>query len=169
MTHSKQVALSLGMTAVAITGTSLSPAQQGSLKMNNSTQPNALGENRLRFDPAPVVALDSQPPARLIVDSPLPEQLATGYIVIRYRAENMRILPVYGPAALHVVPRIGHLHITVDDSTWHWLDASGEPISINGLIPGPHKLLLELENPIHKIVDSAVVTFEIPERSAGKH
>ena len=49
------------------------------------------------FNPAPVVPLVSQPPARLIVDSPLPAQLATGYVVVRYRAENLRIMPVYGP------------------------------------------------------------------------
>ena len=51
------------------------------------------------FDPAPVVPLASQPPARLIVDSPLPEQLAKGLVVVRYRTENLRIVPVFGPAA----------------------------------------------------------------------
>lgn len=121
------------------------------------------------FDPAPVIPLASQAPARLIVDSPLPEQLATGYVVIRYRAENLRIMPVFGPAALAVSPRIGHLHVTVDDLPWHWLDASGEPISINGLPPGPHKLLVELESPTHKVIDSATVHFEVPQRPAPAH
>lgn len=116
------------------------------------------------FNPAPVVHLASQPSARLIVDAPLPEQLATGYVVIRYRAENLRILPVYGPAALEILPRIGHLHVTVDDSPWHWLDASGEPLSINGLLPGSHKVLIELEDPTHKLIDSATVAFEIPKK-----
>jgi pimeloyl-ACP methyl ester carboxylesterase len=114
------------------------------------------------FDPAPVVPLANQAPARLVVDSPLSEQLAKGYVVVRYRAENLRILPVYGPSAIGVSPRIGHLHITIDDLPWHWLDASGEPISINGLVPGPHKLLIELEDPAHKLIDSKVVIFEIP-------
>jgi pimeloyl-ACP methyl ester carboxylesterase len=114
------------------------------------------------FDPAPVVPLANQAPARLVVDAPLSEQLARGYVVVRYRAENLRILPVYGPAALGVSPRIGHLHITVDDLPWHWLDASGEPISINGLVPGAHQLLIELEDPTHKLIDSQVVRFEIP-------
>jgi pimeloyl-ACP methyl ester carboxylesterase len=117
------------------------------------------------FPPAPVLPLASQPPARLIVDSPLPAPLEHGYVVIRYRAENLRILPVYGPGALAVMPRLGHLHITVDDGPWHWLDASGEPLSINGLTPGPHKVLFELEDPTHKLVDSATVHFEIPQRS----
>ncbi len=102
------------------------------------------------FDPAPVVPLASQPPARLVVDSPLPEPLARGYVVVRYRAENLRIMPVYGLSALGVSPRIGHLHVTVDDLPWHWLDASGEPLSINGLPPGQHKLLVELEDPTTK-------------------
>ena len=118
------------------------------------------------FNPAPVIPLTSQPPARLIVDSPLPKQLERGYVVIRYRAENIRIMPVYGPAALGILPRIGHLHITVDDLPWHWLDSSGEPISINCLPPGPHKVLFELESPIHRDIDSVTVNFEIPARPA---
>jgi len=115
------------------------------------------------FAPAPVVPLTNQPGARILVDSPLPEQLARGYVVIRYRAENARIIPVFGPAALDVSPRVGHLHITVDDSPWHWLDASGEPISINGLLPGPHKVLIELQNANHHALDKATVNFEIPQ------
>jgi len=116
------------------------------------------------FSPAPVIPLASQPPARLIVDSPLPEALARGYVVLRYRAENLRIMPVYGPAARDILPRIGHLHVTVDDYPWHWLDSSGEPISINGLRPGPHKVMIELEDPIHKVIDSSTIAFEIPQR-----
>ena len=76
-------------------------------------------------------------------------------------------MPVYGPSAEGVLPRIGHLHITVDDLPWHWLDASGEPISINGLPPGPHKILIQLENPIHQVIDSAIVNFEIPQLAAS--
>ena len=68
-----------------------------------------------------------QDPARLIVAPPLPDALARGLAVIQYRADNLRIVPVYGPAALSVTPRIGHIHVTVDDARWHWVDASGEP------------------------------------------
>ena len=114
------------------------------------------------FDPAPVVPLASQAPARLVVDSPLPAQLATGYVVVRYRAENLQIMPVYGPDAQNILPRIGHLHVTVDDLPWHWLDSSGEPLSINGLPSGPHKILLELESPTHKLIDSKTINFEVP-------
>jgi hypothetical protein len=34
--------------------------------------------------------------------------------------------------------------VTVDDATWHWADASGEPVIINGLAPGRHKILIQL-------------------------
>jgi hypothetical protein len=56
-----------------------------------------------------------QPAAKLIVEPPAPELLAKGLVSIQYRTENVHILPVFGPAALAISPRIGHLHITVDD------------------------------------------------------
>jgi len=118
------------------------------------------------FTPAPVVQLTTQDSARLAVDSALPEQLAKGLVVIRYRAENLRIMPVFGPAALAVSPRIGHLHITVDDAPWHWVDASGEPLIIQSLPPGPHRVLIELADPTHRVIDSATINVEIPQRPA---
>src|SRR5437667_4356244 len=36
-----------------------------------------------------------------------------------------------------------HIHVTVDDAPWRWADASGEPLIINGLPAGPHKVLIE--------------------------
>jgi hypothetical protein len=121
------------------------------------------------FAPAPLVPIASQPAPRLHVDAPLPEQLANGLVVIRYRADNLRIVPVFGPAALDVSPRIGHIHVTVDDAPWHWADASGEPLIIQGLPAGPHKVLVELADPTHKVVDSKVVELEIPQRAADHH
>jgi hypothetical protein len=111
---------------------------------------------------APVVQLTFEPPPMMFVDDPLPEPLAFGRVVIQYRTENMRIVPVYGKAALEVSPRIGHLHLTVDNSTWHWLDASGEPVTLNGFQPGQHSILFELADPTHKIIDSKMITFIIP-------
>jgi hypothetical protein len=118
--------------------------------------------DRAEFDLAPVVPLASQAPARLVVDAPLPEQLARGLVVVRYRTENLRIVPVFGPAALGVSPRIGHLHVTLDDAPWHWVDASSEPLIVQGLPPGRHRLLIELADPTHKVIDRATVDFEIP-------
>ena len=112
-----------------------------------------------------ISAPEVQPAARLVVAPPLPDALVRGLVVIQYRAENLRIQPVYGAAALSVKPRIGHIHITVDECPWHWVDASGEPLIIQHLSPGAHRVLIELADPTHRVLDSAVVRFEIPRRS----
>ncbi len=62
----------------------------------------------------PLVAIPNEPPPKLIVDPPIPEQLALGRVFIQYRTENLRLLPVFGNSALTVSPRIGHLHYYVD-------------------------------------------------------
>jgi hypothetical protein len=108
-------------------------------------------------------ASQSQPPAKIIADPPDPEPLSRGVAFIRYRAENLQIVPVFGPAALAVSPRVGHIHVTVDDASWHWADPSGNPVILQGLAPGPHKVLIELVNANHQPLDKAVVTFTIPE------
>jgi pimeloyl-ACP methyl ester carboxylesterase len=115
--------------------------------------------------PAPIVSLSNEPLVKIIIDPPLADSLAHGRVVIQYRAENLRIAQVFGPAALAVSPRIGHIHVTVDDAPWHWLDASGAPLIITGLTAGPHKVLIELVNAAHQTLDYGVVQFEIPLRS----
>jgi hypothetical protein len=55
-----------------------------------------------------VVPIDNEPTPRLIVESPLPGPLAQGIVLIPYRVENVRILPVAGPAARKLSPRVGH-------------------------------------------------------------
>src|SRR5262245_9114039 len=64
----------------------------------------------------------NEPPANLIVDPPLPDLLAQGIVWIPWRAENVKIGPVFGKDALNVSPRVGHLHIHVDDLPWLWAD-----------------------------------------------
>jgi len=115
--------------------------------------------------PSPLVAIDKQAPTRLIVDPPLAEQLAQGLVFIQYTTENLRIVPVFGKGALDVSPRIGHVHITVDDAPWHFVDASGETVIVVGLPPGPHKVLFELADPTHRVIDSKTISFEIPASS----
>ena len=74
-------------------------------------------------------------------------------------------MPVFGPNALAVSPRIGHIHVTVDDAPWHWADASGEPLIMNGFPAGPHRVLIELVDANHQTLDKGVVTFVIPPKS----
>ena len=87
--------------------------------------------------PSPLVAIENEPPPKLIVDPPLAEQLAQGLVFIQYRAENLRVVPVFGKGALDVSPRIGHVHITVDDAPWHFVDASGETVIVVGAAARP--------------------------------
>jgi hypothetical protein len=111
---------------------------------------------------SPLVAIEDEAPPRLIVDPPLAGPLAAGRVFIQYRTENLRVLPVFGKGALAVSPRIGHIHITVDDAPWHFVDASGETIILVGLVPGPHKVLIELADPTHKVITSETVKFTVP-------
>jgi hypothetical protein len=117
--------------------------------------------------PAAVVPLATEPPPRIVIDAPLAEWLAEGRVVIQYRTENLRIVPVFGPNALDVSPRIGHIHVTVDDSPWRWADASGEPLIINCLPPGPHKVLIELVNANHQTLEKGLINFVVPVRWRG--
>ena len=114
----------------------------------------------------PLVAVANEPPAQLIVDPPIPEQLALGRVFIQYRTKNLRILPVFGAAALSVSPRLGHLHYYVDDQAWPTVDTSGETVVLVGLPPGPHKVRLELADATHKPVPGAskVVEFTVPQK-----
>src|SRR5260370_22250604 len=64
--------------------------------------------------------------------SRLAEPPSHGVVIMQYRTENLHIARVFGPAALAVSPRIGHMHVVVEDATWHWADAGGNPVIIKG-------------------------------------
>jgi hypothetical protein len=114
----------------------------------------------------PLVAISNESPAKLIVDPPIPDQLALGRVFIQYRTENLRILPVFGSAALAVSPRLGHLHYYVDDQSWPIVDTSGETVVLVGLPAGPHKVRLELADATHKPIagSTKLVEFTVPQK-----
>jgi hypothetical protein len=120
--------------------------------------------------PTPVIPLTSEePPAKIIIFPPLAEPLASrGVAIIQYCTQNLHLVPVFGPNALAVSPRVGHIHVTVDDASWVWADASGNPIILMGLLPGRHKVLIELADANHRILDRSLVTFVVPEKSAAE-
>ena len=45
---------------------------------------------------------------------------------------------------------------------------NSDPVNIVGLDPGPHKVLLELADPSHKILTGEAVTVTVPDTRAGK-
>jgi hypothetical protein len=116
--------------------------------------------------PSPLVAIENEPAPKLVVDPPLPEPLARGLVFIQYRTENLRVVPVFGKGALDVSPRIGHVHITVDDAPWHFVDATGQTIIVVGLKPGPHQVLVELADPTHRVITNQTVRFTVPDSNA---
>jgi hypothetical protein len=120
--------------------------------------------------PAEVIPLTApEPAAGIVVEAPLPGPLASrGVVVIPYCAWNMRLTAVFGPGALTVSPRVGHVHVTVDEAPWHWADASGTPVILRGLPPGRHKVLIELVDANHQVVDKGTVSFEVP-AATGHH
>jgi hypothetical protein len=109
-----------------------------------------------------VDATSAEPQAQLLVDAPLTAPLAHGVVVVPFHTEHLKIVPVYGAAASGVVPRIGHLHISVDHASWHWLHSSEEPIVIQGLSHGPHQLTLELADANHHRLAIKELDFTIP-------
>jgi Family of unknown function (DUF6130) len=114
---------------------------------------------------SPYLEIANEPPPKLIVDEPLPEGLAQGIVWIQWRVENLNVVPVFGKGAVNVSPRVGHLHVHVDDVGWWWADASNNnTIDIAGLSEGQHKVRLELVNTDHEPFpgQSKTVTFTIP-------
>jgi hypothetical protein len=110
-----------------------------------------------------VVPIDDEPAPRLIVEPPLPGPLAQAVVFIPYRVENLRILPVGGAAARDVSPRVGHLHITVDDLPWLWADfGQSNTIVLAGMPRGQHKVLIEVVDPEGKVFTGQTVTFYSP-------
>jgi len=119
----------------------------------------------------PYAAIENEPAPKLIVDPPIPEALAQGIFWAQYRVENVRILPVFGAGALQASPRVGHLHITVDDLPWWWADASdNNTIDIAGLPPGQHKVKIALVDTNHDVFPGQVVTltFTVPDYDRAK-
>jgi hypothetical protein len=118
----------------------------------------------------PYIAIEKEPAPRLVVDPPLSEGLAIGVYWAQYRVENLRIVSAFGTAALQVSPRIGHLHITVDDLPWWWAETSdNNTVDIANLPPGRHKVRIQLVDPNHNVFPGQEVThtFTIPEKRAA--
>lgn len=112
----------------------------------------------------PFLPIANEAPPKLAVDQPLAGPLADrAVVIIPYRMENFRILPVFGASSVDVSPRAGHLHVSVDDSPWRWADAgNNDAIVIVGLSPGSHEVLIELATPVHKVLASKSVSFTVP-------
>ena len=121
---------------------------------------------------SPYIEIKNEPAAKLIVDAPLPDLLDQGIVWIQWRAENVHIVPVFGKGALSASPRVGHLHIRVDDVPWLWADASDiNTIDLAGMPAGPHKIQIDLVNANHEVFagQSKTVSFTVPKGASRTH
>jgi hypothetical protein len=121
---------------------------------------------------SPYVAIENEPAPKLIVDPPLAEGLAQGVFWAQYRVENLRIVPVFGAGAVGASPRVGRLHVTVDDLACWWADASdSNTVDIAGLPPGQHKVKIELVDANHNVFAGQVATlsFTVPDYKKMTH
>lgn len=122
---------------------------------------------------SPYVAIKNESAPKLIVDTPLPEGLVQGVYWAQYRVENLHIVPVFGTSSLQVSPRIGHLHVIVDDLPWWWADTSdSNTVDIANLPPGQHKVKIQLVDSNHNVFlgQEVTQTFTIPNyKSAHLH
>ena len=120
---------------------------------------------------SPYVEVKNEPAPKLIVDPPLADGLPLGVFWAQYRVENLHIAPVFGESALQVSPRVGHLHVQVDD-LWWWADASdSNTIDIANLAPGQHKVRIVLVDAAHNPFPGQEVTlqFAIPKGVPVSH
>ena len=114
-------------------------------------------------DQSTLVPIENEPAPRLIVEPPLPGPLAQGVVFIPYRVENLHVLPLAGPVARSLSPRVGHLHITVDDLPWLWADfGQSNTIVLAGMPRGQHKVLIELVDAEGNLFTAQTVTFNSP-------
>ena len=121
---------------------------------------------------SPYEEIANEPAPRLIVDPPLRGPLAQGVFQAQYRVENLHIVPVFGAGALQASPRIGHLHVIVDDLPWWWADASdNNTVDIAGLPPGEHKVKIRLVDANHRAIPGQEVTlaFAVPDHARHEH
>jgi hypothetical protein len=163
----KRIALSV--VAVAMVAGVVAALAQTSTRTD--VKPAAQSAKEVR-GASPYIEIKNEPAPRLIVDPPLPDLLDRGVVWIQWRAENVNIVPVFGKGALNVSPRVGHLHVHVDDLPWLWADSSNiNTIDLAGMPPGPHKVWIELVDANHEVFpgQSKTVTFTIPKGASHVH
>jgi hypothetical protein len=163
----KRIALLLFAVAIA----AVVVAARGQISTGTDVKPEPQTAKEVR-GASPYIEIKNEPPPKLIVDAPLPDLLDQGVVWIQWRVENVHIVPVFGKGALNVSPRVGHLHVQVDDLPWLWADASNiNTIDLAGMPPGPHKILIELVNANHEVFpgQSKTVTFTVPKGASHAH
>jgi len=115
-----------------------------------------------------VVNVTNEPAPTITLLPPLPGPLAQGVVFIPYKLENLRIVPVGGTVAREISPRVGHLHVTLDDLPWQWADYGGSnTVILVGLSSGDHKIRVEVMDPEGHPYTEKSLPFTVP-AAAGR-
>ena len=167
----KQVALLPVAAIAAVVGVIVFATTSPTGRAQDEPRPESGRSARQVRGPTPYLPVANEPPPKLIVDEPLSDGLKIGVIWIQYRTENCRILPVFGKEALSLSPRVGHLHVRVDDLPWVFAETSdNNTVDIGGMPPGDHKVTIAVVDPTHQPYagQSKTVKFTVP-KSAAAH
>lgn len=109
---------------------------------------------------------DVQLAPRLTLQEPDADILKDGYVYLPFTVENVTLLPMYpeinGTEVTQLTPRIGHLHVGVDDNAWVWIQTTPAPIYLGPLTPEPHKIRVDLVDAAHNPLVSRVASFVVP-------
>lgn len=154
----------VNLVMIAVSGIILNACDSTSGQHNSNVTPLIAGSAKEIRGATPYIEIRDEPLPKLIVDPPLPDLLDKGVVWIQWRVENVHIAPVFGKGALQASPRLGHLHVQVDDLPWWWADPSNiNTIDLAGLPPGPHKILITLVDANHEAFpgQSKLVTFTV--------
>ena len=161
--------IALLLFAVAMIASVVVAEAQTSTRADVQSAPQSAKEVRGH---TPYLPVQNEGPPKLIVDEALPDGLPLGIVWIQYRTENCRILPLFGKEALTLSPRVGHLHVQVDDVPWLWADTSdSNTVDIGGMPPGEHKVRIELVDSMHQGFpgQSKTVKFNVPKTATPAH
>jgi hypothetical protein len=103
----------------------------------------------------------------LVILSPAIGAVVPGVAIIRFRTENISIESPFLPAEQRrsTLPA-GHVHVTVDGATWHWVHSSSDPVVVTPLPPGEHTVELELAAADHRPLDAQTVRFTVVAKKA---
>ncbi len=127
-----------------------------------STQASSQSAKDIRGS-SPLVAIENEAPAKLIVDPPLPEPVGHGPrlhpISNREFARSAGLWQgCYGSVAAH---RPYSYHRRRPAVALCRCQRRND--NLVGLDPGPHKVLIELADPTHKVITSETVKFTVPD------
>jgi hypothetical protein len=119
-------------------------------------------------DASPNAGASSQAEAtpKLTLMPPRADVLKDGFVYLPFKVENMTILPLYteihGADVTKLHPKIGHLHVMVDNSGWSWIHALTDPIYFGPLSKGSHTISIELVDAAHAVIEVQSIKVVVP-------